>query len=75
MSLTFEPGETVGSPLKCITINILEDDIVEAVEEFSVTISSGSVIQAVNVTSINVTIYEDLLDCKQHYKKIMSLTY
>ena len=75
MSLTFEPGETVGSPLKCITINILEDDIVEAVEEFSVTISSGSVIQAVNVTSINVTIYEDLLDCKQHYKKIMFLTY
>ena len=68
MSLTFEPGETIGSPPKCITINILDDDIVEAVEEFSVTISSGSVIQALNVTSINVTIYEDPLDCKLHYK-------
>ena len=62
MSLTFLPGDTIGSPPRCVEINILDDDIVENEEEFTVTVSSGSVIQAINVTSINVTIYEDTSD-------------
>ena len=63
-SLTFLPGDTIDSPLHCVEINILDDDIVENEEEFTITVSSGSVIQAINVTSINVTIYEDTSDGK-----------
>ena len=58
----FLPGDTIGSPPRCVDINIIDDDIVENEEEFTVSISSGSVIQAINVTSINVTIYEDTSD-------------
>ena len=65
MSLTFLPGDTIGSPPRCVDINILDDDIVENEEEFTVTLTSSTVIQAVNVTSINVTIYEDTSDGKQ----------
>ena len=65
MSLTFLPGDTIGSPPRCIDINILDDDVVENEEEFTVTLTSSTVIQAINVTSINVTIYEDTSDGKQ----------
>ena len=61
-SLTFLPGDTIGSPPHCVEINILDDDIVENEEDFTISISSGSVIQAINVTIINVTIYEDSSD-------------
>ena len=61
-SLTFVPGDTIGSLPHCVEINILDDDIVENEEDFTISIFSGSVIQAINVTSINVTIYEDSSD-------------
>ena len=61
-SLTFLPGDTIGSPPRCVEINILDDDIVENEEEFTISMSSGSVIQAINVTIIDVTIYEDSSD-------------
>ena len=61
-SLTFLPGDTIGSLPRCVEINILDDDIVENEEDFTISIFSGSVIQAINVTSINVTIYEDSSD-------------
>lgn len=63
-SSTFVPGESLEFLQKCVTIRILDDDAVEDVEEFSVIVSSSGVIQAVNGTSVNVTIYEDPLDCK-----------
>ena len=61
-SLTFLPGETVGSSPACVRITILNDDIVENEEMFSVILSSSSIIQPINITSINVTIYEDSSD-------------
>ena len=39
MKVTFEPGET--GP-KSIAINIIDDDVVESKEEFTVTMSSSS---------------------------------
>lgn len=63
-SLTFLPGDTVGSAPRCVTINILDDNVVENEEEFTVALSSSSVIQPTNTTAINVTIYEDPSDCK-----------
>ena len=63
-SLTFLPGDNVNTDPRCVSINILDDDVVESVELFSVDLSSSSVIQAINTTSVNVTIFEDPLDCK-----------
>ena len=63
-SLTFLRGETIGSTPRCITINILDDDVVENEEEFTVSLSSSSFIQPTNITATNVTIYEDPSDCK-----------
>ena len=62
MFLTFLPGDTIDSPPRCVEINILDDDVVENEEEFTVSISSFSVIQAIDVISTNVTIYEDISD-------------
>ena len=62
-SLTFLLGETIGSTPRCALINILDDAIVENVEEFSVELSSTSqVLQTINTTSVNITIFEDPSD-------------
>ena len=63
-SLMFLPGDTVGSPARCIIISILNDDIVEATEMFNVAISSNSILQITGATSIPVTINEDPTDCE-----------
>lgn len=64
MSLTFTPGDTIGSSPRCVTITILDDEVVEANEVFAVVLSSSSVIQTFGIISANVTIYEDLSDCE-----------
>ena len=63
-SLTFSPGDTIGSSPICVTIIILDDEVVEANEVFAVVLSSSSVIQTFGITSVNFTIYEDSSDCK-----------
>ena len=63
-SLMFLPGDTVGSPARCVNISILNDDIVEATETFNVVVSSSSILQVNGTTSIPVTINEDPTDCE-----------
>ena len=65
-TLTFLSGETIGSSHHCANITILNDQAVEADETFTVFLFSNSIIQIVGRTSINVTIYEDVSDCKLH---------
>ena len=60
----FLPGDTVGSPARCINISILNDDIVEATETFDVVLSSDSILQVTGATSVPITIYEDPIDCE-----------
>lgn len=64
MSLTFFPGDTVGSPPHCVTFTILDDEVVEASEAFAVTLSSSSVVQVIGIASIHINIYEDPSDCR-----------
>ena len=63
-SLTFSPGDTVGSPARCVNITILNDEVVEAAETFDVVVSSNSILQINGTTSITVTINEDPTDCE-----------
>ena len=63
-TLTFLSGETIGNSLHCADITILNDEAVEADETFTVVLSSSTIIQIVGTTSINITIYEDISDCK-----------
>ena len=71
------PGDTVGSA-HCVNITILDDDILEDNEAFSVTLSStlssDMYIQVFGITSANVTIHEDTLDCKSKSKLGIGLT-
>ena len=60
----FLPGETIGSPARCVNISILNDDIVEAIEMFDVVISSNSILQVTGATSVPITINEDPTDCE-----------
>ena len=60
--MTFYPSDAVGSPPRCVEILILNDNFVEYDEEFTVSISSGGVIEAINVTSTVVTIHDDPAD-------------
>ena len=60
----FLPGDTVGSPPRCVNISILDDDIVEATETFNVIVSSNSILQITGATSVSVTINEDPTDCE-----------
>lgn len=72
VSLTFFPGDTIGSPPRCVSIAILDDEIVEAEETFAVVLSSNSEIQIINnVMSTHVTIYEDSSDCESLTKRHM----
>ena len=64
MSLVFLPGDTVGSPPRCVNISILNDDAVEANETFDVVVSSNSILQVTGATSVPVTINEDPTDCE-----------
>ncbi len=61
-SLTFASGETVGTS-RCLSINILDDEIVEADETFHVILSFTGAVQAIGNTTANITIYPDS-DCK-----------
>ena len=63
-SLVFLPGDTVGSPARCVNISILNDDIVEETETFDVVISSNGILQITGATSVPVTIHEDPTDCE-----------
>jgi hypothetical protein len=63
-SLVFLPGDTVGSPARCVNISILNDDVVEANETFDVVVSSDSILQVTGATSVPVTINEDPTDCE-----------
>ena len=63
-SLTFFPEDTVGSPVRCVSITILNDEVVEAAETFDVVVSSNSILQINGTTSITVTINEDPTDCE-----------
>ena len=63
-SLTFFPGDTVGNPVRCVNITILNDEAVEAPETFNVVVSSNSILQINGTTSIIVTINEDPTDCE-----------
>lgn len=65
-SLTFLPGDSVGSPARCVNISILNDDTVEANETFTVVLSSSSILQVTGATSVAVTIYDDPHDCESH---------
>jgi hypothetical protein len=60
----FLPGDTVGSPARCVNISILNDEIVEATEMFDVVFSSDSILQIIGATSVPVTINEDPTDCE-----------
>ena len=60
----FQPGDTVGSPPRCVNISILNDDAVEANETFDVVVSSNSILQVTGATSVPVTINEDPADCE-----------
>ena len=67
-SLVFLPGDTVGSPPRCVNISILNDDAVEANETFDVVVSSNSILQITGETSVPVTINDDPTDCEPfHY--------
>lgn len=59
--LTFTSGETVGNS-RCFAVNILDDSVVESTETFSITVLSDGLIQTINITSTNVTVYEDMGD-------------
>jgi hypothetical protein len=63
-SLVFLPGDTIGSPARCVNISILNDDVVEATETFDVVVSSNSILQVTGATSVTVTINEDPADCE-----------
>ena len=63
-SLVFLPGDTVGSPARCVNISILNDDIVEATETFDAVVSSNSILQVTGASSVPVTINEDPTDCE-----------
>ena len=69
-SLMFVPGDTIGSPARCISIFILDDDFVEANEMFEVVVSSNSILEITGATSVPVTINEDPTDCKHISIKI-----
>ena len=66
-TLSFLPGETVGSSDHCANISIINDEAVEAEETFTVVLFSSSIIQIYGRTSIDITIYEDMSDCKPHH--------
>ena len=63
--MPFMPGDSVGST-NCVNITILDDDILEDSEVFSVTLSSATYIQIFGITSANITINEDTLDCESN---------
>ena len=58
----FQPGDTVGSPPRCVNLSILNDDAVEANETFDIVVSSNSILQVTVATSVPVTINEDPAD-------------
>ena len=57
-SVRFFPGETVGA-FECVSINIINDNIVEDDETFAVSLTSTGMLQAVGNTTANVTIFQD----------------
>ena len=70
LSLTFFPGDSVGSPPRCISISILDDVIVESEEQYSVYLSSNSqALQTINTTAVNITIYDDPSDGELHLRQ------
>ena len=66
-TLSFLPGETVGSSNHCVNISIINDETVEADETFTVVLFSSSIIQIFGRTSIDITIHEDMSDCKPQH--------
>ena len=66
LTAAFVHGDGIGS-LRCVKINIIDDYIVESDEVFTVFLSSSSYIQPFGLTSTNVTIHEDISDCKLTY--------
>ena len=70
-SLTFFPGETLGTT-RCLSITILDNDLVECNEVFAVTISSTGAVQGIENTTTNVTISDT--DCKAPHYIVVSNT-
>ena len=68
--LTFTSGETIGST-RCVTVDILDDSVVESAEMFTILLLSDGLTQTINTTSANVTIYEDDSDGKLFVDRIV----